>query len=277
MDHADTFGERLKAYSHSAIAAFQFLTRFPLPVTIRYTEDVIRRSVLFYPAAGLAIGLVLAAAAGLFAWLFPPFPAAVIVLSLWVFLTGALHLDGVMDTADGIFSYRSREQMLVIMKDSRVGAMGVIAGVLCLLLKLSLIHALLESHWSSSAVFLAVIPACSRGLLAAAIAGWPYVRSEGGMGASLQGVTAKHAWAAGTAAFVLAFATFMIWGVPLSAALRNTILVLGAAGVCVWAGSAYFHSRLGGLTGDTYGAINEGAEVVQLAAALILFEWLEPF
>uniref|UniRef100_UPI0005850CC2 adenosylcobinamide-GDP ribazoletransferase n=1 Tax=Paenibacillus sonchi TaxID=373687 RepID=UPI0005850CC2 len=71
-------------------------------------------------------------------------PAAVITLILWVWLTGGLHLDGWMDCADGLLSYRTRERMLEIMKDSRVGAMGVLACMLLLLLKASLLAAFLE-------------------------------------------------------------------------------------------------------------------------------------
>ena len=76
----------------------------------------------------------------------PTMPAAVLLLAIWVVLTGGLHLDGLMDTADGILSHRPREQMLEIMKDSRVGAMGVIVCVLHLLLKFSLLYTLLDAE-----------------------------------------------------------------------------------------------------------------------------------
>ena len=129
------------------IAAFQFLTRLPIPVQIDYTDRVFRRSAIFYPLVGFVIGFFLLLAGEGLALCLPAMPAAVLLLGFWVVLTGGLHLDGLMDTADGILSHRPREQMLEIMKDSRVGAMGVIVGVLHLLLKFSLLYTLLEYWW----------------------------------------------------------------------------------------------------------------------------------
>jgi cobalamin 5'-phosphate synthase/cobalamin synthase len=141
------------SWFHACIAAFQFLTRFPLPLKLDYTEPIFRRSVVFYPFVGVVIGLLLTlVGAGLRVWI-PSFPAAVIVLSVWIAITGALHLDGLMDTADGVLSHRPREQMLEIMKDSRVGAMGVIVCVLYMLLKLSFIMELVDGSWNVAAVF----------------------------------------------------------------------------------------------------------------------------
>lgn len=121
-------------------AAFQFLTRLPVPVTLQYDHAMFRRSVVFYPLVGAVLGLLLSLGGLLLQSFLPPAAAAALMLLLWVAMTGALHLDGLMDTADGILSHRSREQMLEIMKDSRVGAMGVVACVLLLLIKWTLLQ-----------------------------------------------------------------------------------------------------------------------------------------
>ena len=142
------------------IAALQFLTRLPLPVQLPDSDAVFRRSTVFYPAAGLLIGLLTAGSAWGFSYLFPFYINAALVLILWVFLSGGLHLDGLMDTADGLLSHRSRERMLEIMKDSRVGAMGVVAGVLSALLRVSLLAYLLGRDGAFVPIVLATAPIC---------------------------------------------------------------------------------------------------------------------
>ncbi|WP_148091983.1 adenosylcobinamide-GDP ribazoletransferase, partial [Paenibacillus sp. 598K] len=113
--------------------------------------------------------------------LLPTLPAAVLVLIAWAALTGGLHLDGWMDTADGVLSHRSRERMLEIMRDSRVGAMGVIAGTLLLMFKLSLLASLLALRPMSEALmWLAIIPLWSRWWMSVAVIGWPRARADGG-------------------------------------------------------------------------------------------------
>ncbi|GIP34364.1 adenosylcobinamide-GDP ribazoletransferase [Paenibacillus sp. J2TS4] len=270
----DRHNHRLIAVLHSCAAAFQLLTRFPCPVAVRYTDEVFRRSVLFYPVVGLAIGLVLAALGTGVQALLPAFPASVILLALWVFMTGALHLDGWMDTADGILSYRSRERMLEIMKDSRVGAMGVIAGVLYLLLKLSLLFVLLDENWAIGAAFIICIPIWSRTYMVAAIAGWPYARSDSGMGSVYREVRGKQAWAVAIIAMLLTCAVLLLFGWGWMETLQSAVLLLAVTGMIGWAFASYLSSKLGGLTGDTYGAINEGCELAQLLAIVVYIGWL---
>ncbi|WP_311198833.1 adenosylcobinamide-GDP ribazoletransferase [Paenibacillus hexagrammi] len=206
---------------HALAAAFQFLTRLPVPLRFEYTERIFRRSVIFYPLAGAVIGLLLWGAEVVLKHLLPPFPAAVILLAMWVGITGGLHLDGLMDTADGILSHRSREKMLEIMKDSRVGAMGVIVCVLHLLLKLSLLYTLLQADRDASifvdssvgnsvsngisnsvSFVLVIIPCWSRWFMAASIYMWPYARKESGLGGLFQTVRASHVVFSALAALV---------------------------------------------------------------------------
>lgn len=268
----------LKQWMHAAIAAFQLLTRLPLPIAIDYTEAVFRRSVVFYPLVGAFLGLLLAAAGTGLPYALPAFPSAVLLLGLWIYATGALHLDGLMDTADGIFSNRPREQVLEIMKDSRVGAMGVVAGVFILLLKLSLLTALLDAGWRQAAPYIICIPLWSRAFMVVSIRCWTYARKGQGMGSYYRGVGTRHTAAALLAAAAMTFAivlTAQLWDMEHAApAIRTTAFVTCGFGLVSLASGTLLNRRmsakLGGLTGDTYGA---GNELVETGLLLGLAVW----
>ncbi|MDR6554557.1 adenosylcobinamide-GDP ribazoletransferase [Paenibacillus qinlingensis] len=258
----------------ACLAAFQFLTRLPIPVQIDYNERVFQRSSIFYPLVGFVIGLILLFAGNLLSHVLPTMPAAVLLLTLWVVLTGGLHLDGLMDTADGILSHRPREQMLEIMKDSRVGAMGVIVCVLHLLLKFSLLYTMLDANGAaergSLLILLAIVPIWSRWFMVAAIRMWPYARPNSGLGSLFRGVTIKHVTVSLLVAllsttllsFSSSLTTLPNWSIILSFMVMTTLVGSGMA--------AYTSSKLGGLTGDTYGALNELLESILLLAVIIL-------
>ncbi len=245
-------------------AAFQFLTRLPLPVRISYTDVHFRRSVVFYPLAGLVIGLLLLAAGSALGGILPPTIAGIVLAGVWTMISGGLHLDGLMDTADGLLSHRSRERMLEIMKDSRVGAMGVIVCVFYVLLKASAATYLLEKGGMEELLLLSLVPVWSRSFLAAALARWPYARTEQGLGSLYRSVSARHAWAAGAAALLISAAVLLLapgWN-------GNTLEPILLLAVVAYATGYVFASsvsrKLGGLTGDVYGATNEMIELVLL-------------
>jgi len=260
----------------AGVAAFQFLTRLPIPINLTYTDEVFRRSVVFYPLIGAVLGLLLALAGWGLQLLLPLWPATVLLLALWVALTGGLHLDGLMDAADGLLSHRPREQMLEIMKDSRVGAMGVMVCVLHLLFKAALLSTLPLAGGNAglaAGALLAVIPLWSRWFMIIAICRWPYARSGSGLGGLFRGVRARHALAGTVLALVLgcgalwlareAFAAVI--PLPFAAVLALMPLVTAFVG---WVLAAGVHRKLGGLTGDIYGALNELLEAVLLLVAV---------
>lgn len=256
-------------------AAFQLLTRIPVPYQPRYNEEVYRRSVVFYPLVGMVIGAVLMILYDGLPLLLPAEASAVLLLIVWIMLTGGLHLDGWMDTADGLLSHCSRERKLEIMKDSRVGAMGVIACVCYLLLKAALLHALIKAS-VVRLLPLWIIPIWSRFLMTAAIAWWPYARGEqGGMGALVQQAGNRHVL---PALFTAVASSYLLWtlslfiadvGLPLN---QFTMFLIGAIVLTftLGLGAAYVIGRkLGGQTGDTYGALNEWMELILLLAAVV--------
>ncbi|KPV56855.1 cobalamin biosynthesis protein CobS [Paenibacillus sp. A3] len=271
----------MRLWGEACAAAFQFLTRLPVPVKLDYHDALFRRSVVFYPLVGLVLGLIAAAVGLLLTSLLPPLPAAALLLGIWVLLTGALHLDGLMDTADGILSHRSRERMLEIMKDSRVGAMGVIAAVLVLLLKWSLLTELLPAAVTGSQgklwLLLALVPLWTRWYMVVAIACWPYARQAGsGMGGFFRGVGAGHAAGSGLVALLLSLCvvaageafgglTLPFWHMVGIVGILLAVTI--GAGVLM---SVSIHRKLGGLTGDTYGAMNELLEAALLLVLVLI-------
>lgn len=260
-------------FFQSAVAAVQFLTRIPVPVQVPFEEKVLRRSIVFFPAAGLLVGLSLWVSGYLLSAALPSVAAAALLTAVWAGVTGGLHLDGLMDTADGVLSHRSRERMLEIMKDSRTGAMGVMACVLQLLCKYGLLFALLDAAaaagWKGAAGLLLAVPIWSRWFMAVAVAMWPYAGISKDLGALFRGAEGRHV-AASTLLALLLSVPGLIWssaggmasGLLLALAAALLAAGLGAAVACRLA------RRLGGLTGDTYGALNELVETVLLLAAV---------
>lgn len=245
--------------------ALSFLTR--LPMGRLEVDDYFRRlgqQATLFPLVGLVVGgvaLLAEMAAGVF---FGPGvrAAAAVGGNLWV--TGGLHLDGLMDTADGIGSSRTRERMLEIMKDSRVGAMGVVTGALSLLLRFAFIGEMpVALRWQA----LLIAPALGRMCMATVAGLWPSARKGQGMGGSFSAYVGP--WQrAGALGLGLALSVavggwrgLLAWVLALGAGLLTARSLAG---------------KLGGLTGDTYGAINETAEGVALAvfaAGLPVWPW----
>lgn len=251
-------------------SALALLTRLPVPARAAAAGGVdLAGSIVFFPAAGALIGIILVGVARVGASPglgFPLLVQAALLLTTWVGLTGALHLDGFMDTVDGLSSRRSRDEALAIMRDPRVGGMAVVAACLLLCWKLVLIHSLLAARELTAILLL--VPVWSRWAMALAVVSFPYARSSG-MGRDFRALgrrtrAVKVAGATALAALP-AVASAAVQGMPpvvavaLPAAAALTSLAFGR----VWS------VRLGGLTGDTYGALNELAEVVLLLVAVI--------
>ncbi|WP_018752998.1 adenosylcobinamide-GDP ribazoletransferase [Paenibacillus sanguinis] len=265
--------------SHQIVAAFQFLSRIPIRKELDFTPDLLRRSAVYYPLVGASIGICVWGAGLLFAWLLPSWPAAVLALMVWVWLTGGLHLDGWMDTADGLLSYRSRERMLEIMKDSRVGAMGVLACMLLVLLKLSLVFSLLQSSPVQSGLAIMTAAIWSRWFMTRAMQRWPKARQGEGLAGQFRTVGGREAQESTLLALLLTIAIMLLClllalqGMEGDALMKVMLYMMlhpfVAWGAGTWAAGRISH-KLGGLTGDTYGALNEGLEALLLLLAVLI-------
>jgi len=231
--------------------ALQFLSSLPIRLPGMPEPQELGRSLLFYPLVGLLFGGILWA----FNWLLLGTPLllhAALLLTVWVLLSGALHLDGLADSADAwLGGFGDRERTLTIMKDPRSGPIAVVTLVLVLLLKFAALLALIEQQ---HAVVLIIVPMIGRSAMLGVFLTTPYVRA-GGLGQALADHLPRLA---GTRVLaVSALACVLIAG------LSGVLAVVLAALVFAWLRKVMLR-RLGGTTGDTAGALLELLEVAVL-------------
>jgi adenosylcobinamide-GDP ribazoletransferase len=226
------------------LAAFQFLTRLPL-VRLNYKPDALVRAAKFFPLVGIAVG---AGGAGIYGLLSPHLPAAIVALLIVLFatlVTGGLHEDGLADAADAFGGGWNRQQILEIMKDSRVGSYGALAIVFSVAGRI-----LLLTHLPSACLIQYVISAdvlCRWTMLPLAAA-LPGARETAGEGARIAGKVTGVSLVVGTlfAFGVVGYLLRMSAAKPITAALIVMLL----------SGLFYKH-RIGGITGDCFGATSQ--------------------
>lgn len=245
----------MKRFFSSFLWALSFLTRVPAAPPGEIDGEAYAGSIALYGWVGAMIGAVLYGADALWRSLGLAYSVrAFFALALWLGITGAMHVDGWSDTADGFFSNRSRERILKIMRDPHVGSFGMTAVVLLLLGK----WVFLERVLDRCPLALMAVPAYGRAMASFAISRYPVAR-PGGMGDHLH----RRVLPAQTAVsnILLLFASFVypLW--------------LGAFAGCAIFGFWMIRrsmQRIGGLTGDVYGALVEGGELFGLMALGVL-------
>ncbi len=231
--------------------ALRFLTIIPVPYKQGENMAKVGGSAAFFPVAGLLIGTLLFGAERLFNLLFIPEVNAALICLLWIVISGGLHLDGLADLADGLGGGRTKEEKLSIMKDSRSGAFGVLALVILVLLKWSLI---IQMMTEGNQFYLILIPMSARWITMNFIVMFPSARKEG-MGSFFK----KHmgVWKPVIAGIFTLTIVFILGGLPAILICLTTLLLLGIAALII--------SRiLGGLTGDAYGSLIETGEVLMM-------------
>lgn len=210
------------------------------------------RTTPFFTLVGLFIGLMLVGVDRLFSSLYPPFVVNAILFVSLVVITGGLHLDGLMDTCDGVFSGRDRSRSLEIMHDSRVGAFGVLGAICLATLKIAFLNALRgDIRWSALLLF----PMLGRWSMVWAITLFPYARRTPGQGKPFSEHSRKR---------YVALASLPVLAVAITLFSWRSIPILAADCLAVWLSGKWLSHKLGGLTGDTYGAICEITETVSL-------------
>ncbi len=245
------------------VAAVRFLSTVPVPGSAQLfqADGVLIFGGVYFPLVGLLLALLLSIVPLAFgAYLPPPVLAALLVVAA-VLLTGGLHMDGLMDTCDGIFGGTSRERKLEIMHDSRVGSFGVLGGLCLLLLKFSL-FASLDMHILPLAL-LTVLPVSRWGMVLS-VRQFPSARPNGLGAAFRQTVTLPRLLAAALLSLILVLLLAHILGL-----IVWIVGTLVAALIAAWA-----THHLGGLTGDIYGTIAEVSEVTLLLVFVLLHPWL---
>lgn len=251
--------------------ALQFLTVLPLPrvsLSAEGHESSSRPSMAtalpWFPLVGALIGALLALTDRVLALAAVSLSVrSALVLIVAAGITGMLHLDGFIDCCDGLLGTRSIERRLAILRDSRVGAYGVVGGGLLMILRFAALSALVQPDVRLLALTLA--PLLGRWCMVWAVVRYPYARPVG-VGTPFAQATGRHLAAATVVAALLVVGASVVIGTPtpfavlVRAALLVVAAVLVSRGMCGW-----MSRRLGGgLTGDTYGAINECVEVTVL-------------
>jgi adenosylcobinamide-GDP ribazoletransferase len=232
--------------------ALSLLTILPVRLKQSPAPGDSGRAAGWYPAAGLLIGCGAAAAWWGFNQIFSPLAAAALTLAVWAFLTGGLHLDGLADCCDGLLNPSAPERRLEIMRDPRLGSFGGTGLVLVLVLK----TAALSSLPAGTMGFLAILLAAASGRWLVLPAGLQPLARPGGMGADFaRGLKPAALVWGGLIPLALAATTFPRGLAALLAALAT------AGGVVLLA-----RHRIGGVTGDVFGAVIELSELAVLLA-----------
>jgi adenosylcobinamide-GDP ribazoletransferase len=241
------------------VAAVRFLSVLPLPGRTQHFEkdEAPPRLVVggaYFPLVGLLLAGLLWPLVLLLTPLVPQLALAALLVVGLVMLTGGLHLDGLMDSCDGLFGGSTRERKLEIMRDSRVGSFGVLGGACVLLLKFAFFASLRER--SLPFALLVTLPS-ARWAMVLALRTFPSARPAGLGAAFHQAITTEGVVLAGIVALAIVLVVGQLIGLIVWVTVTVTTLVLGF----------WITRSIGGLTGDSYGAI---AEVVEVVALLVL-------
>jgi adenosylcobinamide-GDP ribazoletransferase len=233
--------------------AVQFLTRVPIRSAEAKPRDV-AGSYYFYPFIGLCIGIIAVVVRRGMALVFPPSFSIVVVLAFLSWITGGLHDDGLADVADGMAGGWNREQRLEIMKDSRIGAFGALALVLVVLAKYVSLTAMTPSRVDG-----AILTAQILGRWTFLPLGYFNPPAREGLGSEfMKGLQANTVVAGLLFSGALVILLFKAQG---AAALVLACMVVASA-------SIYFRSKIGGITGDCFGATYQLVEIATYAVFL---------
>ncbi len=232
--------------------ALSFLTILPFSSKSLGVKPALRmsRALTWFPLVGAMIGVLGGTVAYLAVSWWPPSVAAILSVAAMGMVTGGLHLDGFSDTVDGLGSGKGREEILRIMQDSRIGAFGAMGLFLLLGLKWALIQAIPTHQWIRA---LSVSGCLSRWGLVISGQFFPYTRGREGLGRLVTDSKSPIS---------VMLATVIALGILLAATGHwGGLLCIGLAGLVVWGLNVLFLLRLGGITGDTLGAVSEIVEV----------------
>lgn len=236
------------------LLALQFLTRIPVKINGEISEDDHSKAMVYFPLVGLIIGLFLVLVFRFCSWFFPSSAVSVLVLTAYALITGGLHIDGLADTCDGVYGGKgNKENILRIMKDSHIGAIGVLAICLNMLLRYVFLNCLPDSRVYPALISMAVIGRWSQ--VAFAFNSFPAADT------STAGVFSKNL---NSEVFFLATGLTLLISLFLIKPVHLFFLFFVLVGVIVWF-KHYLRGKINGITGDTIGALNEAIEIIVLA------------
>ncbi len=250
------------------LAAVMFLTRIPVPRWAGHDPARLARSTAYFPLVGLLVGLLGGAAVWAAARVWTPLVAAALSTAATVWATGAFHEDALADSCDGFGGGWERDQVLAIMKDSRIGSYGAVGLALVLVTKVGAVAAIAGADAGLALRALVVAHTLGRWSSLPLIWALPYVREgDGSKGRPFAASVTAPRLAAGSAITAAVTAVALA---PLGPAIIAAALAL--ASLVTALGARYFRRRIGGMTGDCLGAANQ---MVELCTYLLLASvWL---
>lgn len=248
-----TLKQATQRLAQQLFGAIAFYTT--IPISARWTLDFTRIA-RWSPLVGGLLGTVLALSDVLLQPYLPLSLRSAVVVLLWIWLTGALHLDGAMDTADGLGVWDPQKR-LAVMADSRTGAFGVIAAIAIVLLKVIGLVAVSQARW----VILLWLPVWGRWAHVLAVGQYPYLKPQGKALIHHQGVQVPWDYLPGLGGQLLIVAGLWRQGELNGAKLLGFVI---AASLVSWGVGYWFYRRFDGVTGDIHGAIVEWTETLLL-------------
>jgi adenosylcobinamide-GDP ribazoletransferase len=242
----------------SFILTLQFLTRIPINISVDVKEEDFIKGVKFFPIVGLIVGIINIIIYRLCSLIMPPQAAIVGTVLSNILITGALHIDGLADTCDGIFSSRSRDRMLEIMKDSRIGTNGAVAVFFDLALRIVLLLSINETHIIKTLI---ISPILSRTIMVVLMHYSVYARTEGGLGNIFIGKIGLKDTISTVIIAVIISSTLFGYKAILVMVLNLIIMIIY---------KSYIFKKIGGMTGDTLGAGNEISELLVILTIYLI-------
>lgn len=237
------------------LIALGFLTRIPIPKNILQDEAALSRSILFFPIVGCLLGVILTAVNKLAGLFFPDSITTLILIIASILLTGGFHMDGFADTVDG-FSAKTddKNKVLAIMRDSRIGAMAAIGLIILVLFKYEALKNIPEASRAAALILMCTLSRYSQ-VVSAYFS--RYAGQGEGLGRIFVGkVRRADFYLAGAFSFLISFVL----------GLGTGLLVFAAVFLTTIGFVRYSARRIGGMTGDTIGFVNEITEVMVLLA-----------
>ena len=263
-----------------------FMTRIPMPKT-EYDEEKLGKSMKYFPVVGIIVGFILLFFCIIFNFILKNIsysavlPLMIIVVILTdLITTGALHLDGLADTFDGIFSYRSKHKMLEIMKDSRLGSNGALALILYFLLKFILLFSLTIESREGAIYAIMTYPVVARFCSVVSCASSPYARGSG-MGKTFVDNTKTCGLIVATVITLLytvgmvfiPFIFFTNYSLSIQFIIQTILVILvivALLALFAYAFSKLIERKIGGITGDILGALLEISSLVYIFLILVM-------
>lgn len=239
------------------LLALSFLTRIPVHSELNYEAVEMARSVLWYPVIGLLIGMLLLVVFSALSFLhLSTFLIAAILLAVWILITGALHWDGLADSADAWLAGGDKEKTLLILKDTHCGAAAIVVVGVSLIISCAALQSVIEQE---KIMVLLLSPLLARSAAILVLMVMPYVR-EGGLG-QLMILHFSRIKIVVVLLIVLCMAVWLLqW---------QSLIVLGGLSIFVWLLCQLMYKRIGGVTGDTIGALIVLTEMMVMVLSVV--------